>query len=97
MAMQIITNNVPRLLLDFCQLTAKEQKEYDALECPDDYSYIRYRGDVYSLEEFMRTSKDSELRAKGWDGYIGESFFSAVLIKIVEDDPDYVVMGFAFY
>jgi hypothetical protein len=42
------------------------------------------------MDEFIRVTKDSPF--KGWDGYYSDSFFSGVLVKLV-DGGDSVVVG----
>ena len=81
--MEIITNNSPRPLIDFCQLTVKEQNEqresFINAECLD---YFRYKGRVYTTEDFMRCPEP----LKDWDGYESDTFFSGTLIKLLDDD-----------
>ena len=57
---KIITNNVPRDVIDASELTLKEQARFDYLDWPalergeDSASFIRYRGEIYDLSEFDR-------------------------------------------
>lgn len=90
--MKIITNNVPRNIIYWYELTPEEQKEFDWInpEYPPDF--VRYRGSVYALSEFMRVPPQ-EKDLKGWDGYSGDSFFSGKLVKYTSDG-DQVIMGF---
>lgn len=86
--MKIVTNHQPRLLLDWNQLTPKEQAEFDNDEDREEMSYIRYRGRVYCTNEFMYL-----LGHAPWEGSHSDSFFSAVLIRFMPEDPDSVIMG----
>ena len=88
----IITNNVPRDVLDGYELTLDERKEFDylnwqAIEAGEDSaSFFRYKGQLYDLGEFMTTHgmpEFSPLRA--WDGYQSDSYFSGILVRYVED------------
>ncbi|MDE1767244.1 MAG: hypothetical protein KGI27_13380 [Thaumarchaeota archaeon] len=96
--LRIITNNQPRLILDWDQLTTKEQADFDYLSEDERVGrdFVRYRGIAYDLGDFMRATGD---QLKGWDGYHGDSYFSAVLVRYARDgnliDHDRVVMALA--
>lgn len=98
--MKIRTNNVPREILSDHQLTAAERAQHDYLDWDaidrgeDSASFVRYMGHAYSLSEFMRVDPDGDLAAAGWHGCAADSFFSGVLIRLVEVDHDtYAVVG----
>lgn len=86
--MTIKTNNRPRDILRWHDLTEKERAEFDYLDTEEKQSdaiFVRYRGWTYDLGDFMTTSgmsEDSSLRK--WHGYHSDSFYSGVLIKYVE-------------
>ena len=86
---EILTNHRPRLLLDWNQLTEAEQAEFDWMTEPADEDFFRYKKRVYALSEFTLAENT---QFKGWDGYLSDSFFSGVLIKLTPD-PDRVVVG----
>ena len=89
--LKLITNNKPRRVLSWYDLTSKEQLEFDYLTSNDrelDASFARYRGWVYDLGEFMRTPDD----LKPFHGYISDTFFSGVLCRFV-NHGDSVIMG----
>jgi hypothetical protein len=90
----IITNHTRRPLLLWQELTGKEQKNFHWLETEDERDgalFFRYRTNVYCLDEFM--DKASQFKDfKGWDAYKSDSFFSGILIKLV-DDGDRVIVG----
>lgn len=95
----ITTNHVPREFLYWHDLTAREKRDFDYLDTEDrreDATFFRYKGRVYSLGEFLRpgTMWMSNMPAafEGWDSYAADSFFSGVLIKLV-DEGDRVVVG----
>lgn len=104
MTVTITTNNRPRPVLDGTELTAKERKEFDYLGTDDDIkqhcSFVRYRGWVYDIAEFMVFNTKDGSR-DGWDGHNGgDSFFSAVYMKYLRNDsgdidPEQVVMATA--
>ena len=101
MSIQIKTNNVPRELICFADLTVKEQEEFDYIKGDEvfDYRLVRYTGQVYDVNEFMalRRSNTAQLLEdmKGWDGYQSDSYFSGVVVKFTEDHES-VVMGTYF-
>ena len=89
--MDIITNNRPRLLMNWYELTAKEQQDFDYLK-PEDQpcaEFVRFKGRIYDLGEFMTAPK--ELKALGWEGFSGDSYFSGTLMRFA--DSDHVVMA----
>lgn len=103
----IRTNNVPRDVLTWYDLTAKEQAEFDYLDTDDrqaEASFVRYRGWTYDLGEFMACPRSEQanpqMRDAGfhkWNGYAGDSFFSGVPFRYVDlgpvDDFEHVIMG----
>jgi hypothetical protein len=74
----IRTNGHYRPVLCWENLTTKECAEFDE-EVFYNSSFFRYRGWVYTLEDFMRV--DNNAPFTGWDGYHSDSFFSGVLVK----------------
>lgn len=96
---EIITNNVPRLVLDYDQLTEKERAEFDYLSEDERVGrdFIRYRGVAYDLGDFMHTENSCtpQMREAGfhdWLGYQSDSHFSGVLFKYARD-YDHVIMA----
>jgi len=103
----IITNNVPRPIIDGWNLNEKERAEFDYInwkavdEGNDSASFFRYKGELYDLNDgFMTTVGVGAPEAfKEWDGYQSDSFFSGILIRYprgeYEAEPDYesVVVG----
>ena len=86
--MKIITNNRPRAIIYFHELTEKEKKEFDWCNEDNAGGFFRYRGNTYALSEFMTGGKD----LRNWDGVAGDSYFSGTLVKICEDN-DFVIAG----
>ena len=82
--MEIKTNHRPRPILSAYELTEKEALEFDYIE-PGEGSFFRYRGQVYSLEEFMVWDNPASPTGQQWDGYRGDSYFSGIVVKYVED------------
>lgn len=99
----IVTNNVPRDILDAWELTADERAQFDyhdwaAIERGEDSaSFFRYKGDLYDLGEFTRLDGPfllpNRTRAFAtWDGYQSDTFFSGTLVRYC-DDFERVVVG----
>lgn len=87
--MKIITNNQPRQLIYGYELTEKQKQDFDYLDDIDSQDFVRYKGNIYDVSEFMSTYNMDSL--KDWDGYTSDSYFSGVLIKII--DSDTVIIG----
>ena len=85
--MKIVTNNHTYPILSFYDLTNKELKEFDNWEEGklESDSFIRYKGNIYSLSEFIRYN------IEGYDGFCHHTAFSGVLLKFI--DSDYVKMA----
>ena len=86
---KITTNNQYREFISGCDLTAKEREEFDYYDNQEDLdtaTFVRYKGLVYDLKEFMRSDAFED-----WDGVAGQSYFSGVLLKISEDGDAYKI------
>ena len=90
--MKIKTNNQPRDILTWYDLTPAEQKEFDYLE-EGEGSFFRYKGWVYDLGEFMRV--DHTAIPCKWQGYYGGAAFSGVLIRYTSN-CEQVIVGMYF-
>lgn len=99
--MKVITNLVPRDLIDGFQLTAKEREQFDYLDWDkiesgnDSASFFRYKGELYDLGTFMRgedIDDDSVPEVKRhWDGFFADSFFSGLAVRFTDDYEGVVV------
>lgn len=89
----IITNNVPRDIIYGFELPKKCRKEFDYMddETFESESFFKYRNMYYAFSEFQRCSKD--LKQKGWHGFLSDTYFSGVLIKLLKDQ---VIIGTFF-
>ena len=95
---KIVTNNVPRDIVQAYELTEAERAGFDFIdwagveEGTDSAEFFRYRGQLYYLE-----SEGRPAFAPGWDGYLSDSFFSGILFRFPVEDgrPDYerIVIG----
>ena len=97
--MEISTNNVPRDLISAFELNTVQynnlRKEFDYLDDEDFNSatFFQYRGEIYSLADFMRTEGD--LLAQGWQGYYSWSYGAGMLVKIVDSCERVVVATYS--
>ena len=84
--MKIITNNVPRNIIEAYELSEAEQKEFDYLDWEalksgnDSASFFRYKGQLYDLGEIEMIPAFA-CDIKGWNGYQSDSFFSGIVVK----------------
>ena len=96
---KVITNNIPRNLVDAYELTAKERKEFDYIdwvgvdEGTESAIFFRYQGTLYDLGEFMTTNGMPEFSPlRKWDTYLSDTFFSGIVLRLT-GDMDTVVIG----
>jgi hypothetical protein len=94
----IVTNNVPRDIVNGYELTSAERADFDFIDWSDveagnvSPEFFRYKGELYYLE-----SEGRPRFAPGWDGYLSDSFFSGILFRFPVEDgrPDYerIIVG----
>lgn len=89
--MEIRTNHHWRNLEYGYQLSPSERADFDYIDPEefDSHDFLRYRGEIYDIEEFTASN------VSGWDGMRADSFFSAILIRYDGDDMDRVQVGLA--
>jgi hypothetical protein len=96
--LKIFGNNHPVPIVYGWELTPKERKEFDYLSDDemDGEAFFRYKGNVYSLDEFMRIegAGTSELRSIA-DGIHNDTYFSGILVKYVDSND--AVLVYTFY
>jgi hypothetical protein len=86
--MKIITNNHPRDIIAGYELTEDERKEFDYIRIWEDAQFIRYKGELYDLNDLEQNPGVFP----EWSAYISDTFFSGVLFKFV-NDFEQVIMG----
>lgn len=84
--MKIKTNNQPRNILSWYDLTPAEQKEFDYFDPVNIGNFFRYKGNVYDIGEAMRIEG-----VAGWQGYYSGTAFSGVLIRYTSDCEQVIV------
>ena len=88
--MKITTDNKWRPLLDRSEVSLKFlENELDW--CKAETGYIWYKGWWYHISEFILNTK-LDIELKDWDGYMSETVFSGVLVK-VDRECESVIMG----
>jgi hypothetical protein len=104
--LRIITNNVPRDLLMTWELPADfpfddfDYVDWEAVKNGDsgeESSYFtKYRGqwyDVGDTQMVYSSHMPDDHPFQKWDSYISDSFFSGVLFRIVDGNPNSVICG----
>ncbi len=98
---KIITNNVPRDIVNSWELTVAERAEFDYLDWDaiedgrDSADFARYKGQLYDLGDTEGTFPAD----RRWF-YVSDSFFSGVLFRYAPDecnpdeiDPERIICG----
>jgi hypothetical protein len=102
MTVTIRTNNVPRDIIEGSELSQAERAEFDYIDWSAvDHGevspqFFRYRGELYDIGEFSADygiTKGAGLpeHLAAWDGYQSDTFFSATVIRFVENFERVVV------
>lgn len=86
--MKIKTNNQPRAILAWYDLTPAEQKKFNYLVLGSG-PFFRYKGWLYDLGEFMRV--DHTAIPDKWHGYASNGYFSGVLVRYTSDGERVIV------
>jgi len=91
MNIKITTNNRERQFINYQDLTKSEQSDFDYQdkEEQDDMDYFRYRGHAYCVDQFMIIKNHPDKDFSSYDGYMSDSMFSGVLIRLDLDDSNY--------
>lgn len=85
----IYGNNQARDLLNFHELTESEQYEFsnsDLFSNEEEETYFRYKGHIVPLSDIQVIAPMNPFYGYGFDGYSPDSFFSGLLVKLVEDN-----------
>lgn len=99
MPVTITTNNVPRDVIPWYELTLKERDQFGymdwrAIEDGREYAeFFRFKGQLYDLNDMERLCGCGMPHIlSGWDNYISDSFFSGIVIKY-RDNGERVIVG----
>lgn len=93
--LRIVTNNQPRLIINWDELTDAEREWFDYID-PEDQpgrDFVRYKGQAYDLGDMERST------VAGWDIMHGDSYFSGVLFRYPREewggwDTDHIICGY---
>lgn len=92
--MKITTNNVHRDITEAHELTPSEREQFDYLnwaaidDGTDSARFVRYKGFLYDLGEFMANVSDEYGE---WHGVHTDSAFTGLLLRFVEDGERCVI------
>jgi hypothetical protein len=88
MAVRIKTDNKWRMFKYGYELPKKCRKEFDWMSDEEysTHSFAYYRKRYYALGEFMVFTEKN-----AWDGYIADSYFSGIVIKLSKDGDRYKI------
>ncbi len=92
--MKIKTNNRPRDVLRWYDLTEKERAEFDYIDTKSKQecaTFFRYKSEAYDLDEFVRWDNPASPTRGAWDGFRSDSYFSGLAIRYVQDFERVVV------
>ena len=70
---KVITNKQKRELMSFYDLPEKEQEYYKELESSD---FFKFKGDYYSLANFMKLHDDAY-----WHGYCNFTYSCGLVVR----------------
>jgi hypothetical protein len=87
----IKTNNVPRQLFNWYELSNKKRNEFSYVDKEDcsSNSFFRYKGQLYYLGNFMRVGT-----LDGWEGAEFFTMHSGVCVRFTEGYEKVVVGSF---
>lgn len=99
---EIVTNHVPRDVVDGWELTAAERAEFDYVDWPavdageERAEFFRYRGELHDLGEFttdygITSGSGLPDSLAEWDGYRSDTFFSGMVVKLVDGGARVIV------
>lgn len=93
----VITNHVPRFIVEGHEVTADERAELDYVDWravdagEESFSGFRYKGTLYDLGEFTRWDNPSSPLGESWDGMQSDTFFSGILVRYCEGFESVIV------
>ena len=106
--MKITTNNIPRELLHYWELTDKQRDhvctewDYMTEEEREQTEYFTYKGDLYNMSEFLCTGGLPRPMME-WEGYLSFGYVGGLVIKypkmypewpdVPDIDHDHIIVG----
>lgn len=74
----LFSHEVPPSVLD-------REFDYHSKEDRENALFFKYKKQYYCLDQFTR-AEDKTMKDKGWDAYLYGSFFSGILVSLIEDN-----------
>jgi hypothetical protein len=100
MSFTIITNNVPRDVVEAYELPADARAEFDYIDWnavengEESGSFARYKGTWYDLNDLEGSGSNIAGNPfDGWDAYQSDTFFSGILVRYADEHFESVVFG----
>ena len=99
MTLNVVTNNQPRKLMGLFEFNSKDQvkirEKFDWMdEVEDTYSFFKYKGEIMHLSEFLNLNSSCPGELRNWHGYSSDTYFSGVIVRLVNDNEEVVVGSF---
>ena len=90
---KVYTNHHKKRFMHYSVVDQETLDLYDHLSEEDKtYGWILYKNHWYHVSDFMRILPSKPDWMHGWHGYNPDSFFSGVVIKLLDDiDGDYTI------
>ena len=73
---------------------AKIREKFDWISVEETYSFFKYKGELMHLSEFVTTNLYCPTELRGWDGYLTDSYFSGIAIRLAEGNEEVIVGTF---
>lgn len=67
------------------------ESDFDYLSPDETDGFIKYKSRFYHLSEFMRFHNENAPFPGDWHGYICDSAFSGVLVRVSQDGEQYQI------
>jgi hypothetical protein len=98
---KVITNNVPRPIIEWADLTDTERADFDYIDAAAIVAgesiaeFFRYKGTLYHLNDCETTHVPLPAGhfLLEWTGYYSDSFYSGVVFRYVDNDCMDVIVG----
>ena len=96
---QVVTDNKWKDLLFGYELPESVLSDFDYIDSEElpTRSFIKYKGCYYDVGDIMRLDFQRECypeQFKGWHGYVSETFFSGILIRLSDDGEQYQIASY---
>lgn len=96
---KVTTDHKWKNLLYGYELPESVLSDFDYIE-PEELptrSFIKYKGGYYDVGDIMRIDPEREHypeEFKSWHGYVSETFFSGILVRLSDDGEQYQIASY---